>query len=78
MMCGFSVHTSIEGDVLGINNGEPKVLVQELPLWENKCNELHSSSTLLPTLHMKEMTFYITVQLLTATSTWPVPLSSCT
>lgn len=37
---GFCVLTNIEGDVLGFNNHEPEVLVQELPLCENKHKEL--------------------------------------
>lgn len=50
------VLTNIEGDVSVINNLEPKALVKELPLCENKHKQLHVSSALLLTLHMKMST----------------------
>lgn len=56
-MCGFCLLTNIEGDVSGFNNPEPKAMVLELPLCENKRKKkLHASFTSFQTLHTKMTT----------------------
>lgn len=87
MMC---VLTSIEGDVLGVNNLKQTAIVQLQPLCENKTNFKNCTSFPLYYSHntrahtwrgslerRNEIRKQRGIQLLTATSTWSVPSSFC-
>lgn len=85
MMC---VLTSIERDVLGVNNLKQTAIVQLQPLCENKTNFKNCTSFPVYYLHnTRAHTWRGSLEtrneirkqrgLLTATSTWSVPLSFC-